>query len=340
MFRAFVPLVCLTLITSTPLAAQQGAVVESSAPVYDAPGYELTSYERAALGGTECDGGNSCDSFCGQESCCDKLLGIFAHSDHCLGEFISPMTNPIFFEDPRTLTEARVIFANHTLPGALGGGDAQLVACQLRAALTENLSLIATKDGFLFAGPDVPLEDGWADINLGLKYNLYKDYDAQQVLSAGARYELPIGSQQALQGNGDGEFDLFLSGATALGQASHFMSAAGFRLPADTNAENQIFYWSGHLDRRLGSTNLYLLGEMNWYHYLKSGAGGIPGVGGLDLFNLGSTNMAGVDIVTGAFGLKYKPNYNREFGIAWEAPVTDNRDVMNSRLTLDAIFRY
>lgn len=73
------------------------------------------------------------------------------------------MTNPVFFEDPRTLTEARLIFLNHKVPGAAAGGNVKLVACQLRAALTYRLSIIATKDGFIMSSNPL-IDDGWADI--------------------------------------------------------------------------------------------------------------------------------------------------------------------------------
>ena len=46
------------------------------------------------------------------------------------------MTNPIYFEDPRTLTEARFIYFHHKVPLAAAGGDVDLFAVQLRAALT------------------------------------------------------------------------------------------------------------------------------------------------------------------------------------------------------------
>jgi len=341
MFRSFVSVLCLSLVATSPGFAEDSSIgtsrSNSNSPRPSATVYDLASYENSVeTSGSECSG------FCGDNSCCDRLLGIIAQSDHCLCDFISPMTNPVFFEDPRTLTEARIIFINHSLPNTapFAGGDVQLLAMQLRAALTEDLSIIATKDGFIFAGPDAPHEDGWADINVGLKYNIFKDYGAQQVVSVGARYELPIGSQQALQGNGDGEFDLFLSGATLLGAGTHFMTAAGIRLPTDTNAESQSSYWSAHLDRQIGASNFYLLGEANWYHWIKSGAGGIPGVAGLDLYNFGSTGVAGNDVVTGAFGLKFKPNCHREFGIAWEAPLTERRDILGNRLTIDAILRF
>ncbi|MEZ6035365.1 MAG: hypothetical protein R3C17_19905 [Planctomycetaceae bacterium] len=92
------------------------------------------------------------------------------------------MTNPVFFEDPRTLTEARMIFVNHNLPGSLGGKSAQLYATQLRFAINEDVSIIATKDGFLVS--DNPLmNDGWADIAAGLKVNVFKDVSTQTLLS-------------------------------------------------------------------------------------------------------------------------------------------------------------
>jgi len=144
----------------------------------------------------------------------------------------------------------------------------------------------------------------------------------------------------ALQHIGTGLFDMFLTGGTQIGTYSHFVSAAGFRLPTDPNVQNDQFYWSFHLDRRLPTVPLYGLLELNWYKWLTSNAGGIPGVGGLDLFNLGSSGVAGQNIVTGAVGAKYKLSALNEIGIAWEAPLTTNRDVIASRLTADLILRY
>ncbi|MEZ5943728.1 MAG: hypothetical protein R3C18_20220 [Planctomycetaceae bacterium] len=163
--------------------------------------------------------------------------------------FISPMTNPVFFEDPRNLTEARIIFANHNVPGGLGGGNVQLYAMQLRAALTDDLSFIATKDGFIVS--DNPLiNDGWADLSAGLKYNLYEDYEYQEILSTGFTYEIPLGSGQALQGNGDGEFHFFLTGGKELLPGMHALSAVGFRVPVDNRAESTSMYWPARSTNR------------------------------------------------------------------------------------------
>jgi hypothetical protein len=84
----------------------------------------------------------------------------------------------------------------------------------------------------------------------------------------------------------------------------------------------------------------YLLTEYNWYHWIKSGDVGLVGVEGGDLFNFGSRGVAGNDIVTGAFGGKFKPSGNMEIGVAWELPLTERRDVLENRITADVILRY
>jgi hypothetical protein len=251
------------------------------------------------------------------------------------------MTNPVYFEDPRNLTEARVIFLNNQVPGAvLGGGPVQLLATQLRAALTERLSVIATKDGYIFAGDDSPPLEGWANVALGLKYNFYANAARQELLSAGVRVEMPTGSYSNMQGNsGSSQFDMFLTGGKQLGERSHIESAAGFRLPADPNDLNQQFYWSLHLDRRLANRPIYGLLEFNWYHWMSDVQGG-PTFGGLDLWNLGSDEVAGTNIVTGAFGLKWKPRSSIEAGVCWEVPLTARRDILDNRITADLIWRY
>jgi len=253
------------------------------------------------------------------------------------------MTNPVYFEDPRTLTEARLIFIQHKIPSLLNGAvpasDVQVLALQVRAALSDDLSIIATKDGFVFADADAPLDDGWANIAMGLKYNLWKDVASQRILSAGVTFEIPTGTPKALQGRGDGMFDLFLTGGAQVGNFSHAISAAGFILPCDRSANSSLFYWSNHFDTKLRD-KLYTFVEFNWYHWMGSGDNGIPGVEGLDFFNLGSSGVAGNDIVTGAFGFKVKPTVLQEIGIAWEFPLTERRDILDNRLTADWIIRY
>lgn len=132
----------------------------------------------------------------------ELLLGkLFCETEGCFDEFISPMTNPIYFEDPRTVTELRGIFWNHTVPQAAGGGQINLYALQIRARLSERLSLIATKDGYIVSSSPL-IDDGWADVALGLKYALYRDARRQRLLSGGFVYDMPVGSTRSLQAKG------------------------------------------------------------------------------------------------------------------------------------------
>lgn len=275
---------------------------------------------------------------------CDELCrgGWLRESDHRFDCFISPMSNPVYFEDPRTLTEARVIFMNQKLPNRapLAGGDFQFLGVQARAAVTDRLSAVMTKSGFFMGGAPTPIDDGWSDVSLGLKYNLLADPAAQQVVSIGANYELPVGSARALQGRSGGEFHTYITGAAAVRDNSHIISAFGWRMPGDAQAQSQLLHWSNHWDTRLTSSGLYVLAEATWYHYLNSGEANPSNVEGLDMFNLGSTDVAGNDIVTGAAGLKLKPSGQREIGLAYELPLTDRRDYLGNRLTFDMIFRY
>lgn len=294
-----------------------------------------------------CDAG--CDSGCGT-GCgtgCGLGAGLFGgrglgsclwRSEGCFDGFISPISNPVFFEDPRNLTEARFVFLNHTLPAGLGGGDVQLYALQLRARLSEIVSLIATKDGFATSSNPL-IDDGWADVSAGLKFGLLRDPQRQSLLSAGFTFEVPTGSERTLQGNGDGELNLFLTGGKRFGDRNYWVSTSGWRQPMNHNDESTVGYWSNHFSRQL-TQRFYVLTEFNWYHWMRAGTGGVPGVEGLDLFNLGSSGVAGNDIVTQAVGFKLKPNRHQEIGAAYEFPLTERRDVLENRLNFNWIFRY
>jgi len=204
--------------------------------------------------GTSC--GSSCDS-CSDtcyDSCCGGLLGgLLKPSDRAFN-FTSPMSNPLFFEDPRTLTEARLIYVNHNIPNSnplFQGGNVQFWALQVRAALTDRLSIIATKDGYIDLrgdNPAFPDGEGFADVALGLKLNLIRNPQTQFLLSGGVTYEVDLGAKQVFQGRGDGEFHLFLTGYKQILGDINWLSATGFRLPTDTAARSTMWYWSNHLD--------------------------------------------------------------------------------------------
>lgn len=87
-----------------------------------------------------------------------------------LDDMISPVSSPTVNEDPRNVTEIRPIFLYHRIPSdfLLGSGSLQVAALQVRVALHERFSLIATKDGRVWINPSGGDEiDGWANIASG-----------------------------------------------------------------------------------------------------------------------------------------------------------------------------
>lgn len=99
--------------------------------------------------------------------------------------------------------------------------------------------MIAAKDGFIVSQSAV-LDDGFADVNAGLKYNRYKNAETQTLLSAGLTYERAVGSHRAIQGNGDDEFHLFATGGTEFPPGWHDDTGSGFRLPVNRSGRNPM----------------------------------------------------------------------------------------------------
>ena len=278
------------------------------------------------------------------------LAGLIKPSDQCFDDFISPMINFVFFEDPRTVTELRPIFVSQRIPDVIGpgipaGGSVQLYAMHIRAALTERLSFIATKDGFIDENTggalDALIDDGWADVSVGLKYNFLRDVNSGTLGSFGFTYEIPMGSKKSLQNIGDGEFHLFGTlGQRLLDGNAHFLTSLGYRVPVDTSLQNTAIHFSNHLDARL-TEYLYLFTEVAVWHWVDDAEAGLPlGVAGQDLFNLSSSNVSGNTLVTQNVGVKIKPSANTELGVAYEFPLTGFQDVIKDRIQVDLILRY
>jgi hypothetical protein len=351
-----------------PTATQSASISHGAASSVSCcdPGYgccdgtgRRTGWLGNLFGCGSCDGicgngicGNACDRGCGGFGCngfgCDGLgggggllgYGIIKPSDRCFDDFISPVTNPVYFEDPRTLTEVRFLFLHHRLPNALTGRSVQLYAAQVRLALSERLSFIATKDGLLYTQSPL-LDSGFADVNAGFKYNLYRDPVAGRLLSGGITYEIPMGSNRSLQGLGDGEFNFFLTGGTRIlgSKRAHWLSASGLRQPLDEAAGNRMAYFSNHVNYQLNFRRpTYVFTEINWWRYLSNGEG-VDVLGG-DLFNFGAPNARNSDLVSQAVGMRVKPRRNIEMGTAYEFPISELNGVLKDRWTFDLIVRY
>ena len=273
-----------------------------------------------------------------------RLLGLFARSDRDFYRFVSPLSNPCLFEDPRTLTEMRWHFVNQWIPNdnpVFGGGTAQLLAVQLRFALTERLSVVAVKDGYLWLHPENAAAgdpQGWADLGGRLKYNMIRNPATQTLLSVGFTHEFPSGANRVFQGTGDGEWNLFYSAGQEFFGVAHWVSGAGIRIPNDGRHSGMM--WSSNAFDVMLTERWYLLSQLNWFHWYENG-GILPlGFEGNDLFNLGSNSVEGNDIVTASIGGRYKFGGYHEMGVAYEMPLTQRKDLVEGRLYVDLTLRF
>lgn len=271
---------------------------------------------------------------------------------------ISPVINPIYFEDPHIHTEVRPIFMQHDLPGTFKfaggaaplGGDVRLYAVQLRYALTDRLGLIATKDGYIEFKPQGALtgvhSDGWANLAAGLKYALIDDRANQFILTPGFTIELPTGSEfgaSQLQGKGLGEWNVFLSAAKGWDNL-HATANIGLRVPNDMSKQTTQLHYSAQLDYYtcryfipfvavnantvLNNANEKLLGALDLNAEMY------------DLINFGSTKAAGNTQATVGGGFRSRLLTQLDLGFAYEAGIASPKGIFDTRFTVDLIWRF
>lgn len=314
-----------------PLESQVEAIIAPTTP------------PTACPGGTACNCGTcNCQTpVCSCESCqictlCDRipLLNRFP-SDRCFEDFVMPVSNPVWSIDPRSLTYVRGIFINQMIDSqtpVLGAGDLQVYALQLGVALNERLSVIAVKDGYnTLQTRGIGNRTGWSDIGLGLKYVLVRDVENQFLLSGGLIYEATNGSSRVFQGNGDSVWTPYLSIGKQIG-CGHLIASTGYHVPGDTAEESQSIYYSVHYDHPVTS-KLSALAELNGIVYTKSGQALPLNIEGGDWINLGSSSVAGNNVLTFAFGADYRFNKCLSFAAAWEFPLSNRKDLLDSRTT-------
>jgi len=277
---------------------------------------------------------------------------------------ISPVLNPVFFEDPTIRTEVRPIFMHHTLskgfPTALpiGGGDIQLYAAQIRWALSDRLAIIARKDGYVSAdlGAVHTLSgqsdryNGFADLQAGVKYAVIDDKEKQLIVTPGLTLELPTGNQEVFQGHGKGEWDLFVSAAKGFGEF-HLAGNTGLRLPNDMSKNTAELHNSLQLDNYVHKYFIPFV-ALNAFTTLNStGAGtalnnqGVPAAlpfdtEGYDLINFGSSQAAGTTQMTLGLGFRSRILDNAYVGFGWEKAAGVGKSIFNDRYTIDFIFRF
>lgn len=287
----------------------------------------------------------------------ENLEGLFGErgewfrSDHAFDGFISPVTNPFLFEDPRSLTEVRPIFLIQKMPNSqpdFQGGNITYFGVQGRVAFTDRLSFVWSKLGGIWINPGsgspVEAESGFAEIWLGPKYTFVRNEDLGSLVAGGLQFQIPVGSRNAFQHNGTLSLVPYVSYAQSLfrdftaGSVNTILNT-GYSF-STTGARSDYWYISGHIDLDVMNCHkFYPLFEMNYYLMTSNGDTTNIGSEGRDLINFGG-QASGKGLLTGAFGARYKITENAQVGGAFEFPFAGPRDLFQYRFTLDFILRY
>lgn len=257
-----------------------------------------------------------------------------------LNDMISPVTHPVVFEDPRHSTEIKPLFAHHAIDNdfATQGGDVNIYAIQARFKVTDNLSIIAVKDGFVDFNPKAVLkkDTGFANIAAGAKYSVYRT--ANSIITPGLTYEAPVGEHEVIQGNGDGLFNPFVSMGTTM-DGWNFILGTGFRVPVNDN-DSTMYDLNIHASYKIGK--LYPLAEFGLVNVVNAGKRlPIPDEGE-DFFNIGSSLSEGKTLTSLAIGARYRATDDIDLGAAWQFPLStgEGSRILDNRVTADVIIRF
>jgi hypothetical protein len=268
-----------------------------------------------------------------------------ARSDQGFKDFISPVTNPTYFEDPRSLTEFRFIGIYQRAPGdnpLLDGGTIYNFNLQGRISINDNWSLILHRLGFsnIKTGDNAVGYGGGTgidDIQLGVKYTFLRDTRSETLLAAGVSFEIPIGSSSVLAGTGAGVTP-YLSYGQGFLDNWHFLATGGYRF-GFAGGSSDFLFASAHLDYGFFK-RFYPLVEMNWYYYTGNGDRQSGDFEGGDLRNIGADNVSGKSLITLAGGFRFKFSDSLQAGIVYEMPVVGTDMLEKYRVMLDFIIRY
>lgn len=275
-----------------------------------------------------------------------------------------PISNPTLFDLALPTTNIHPLILFHQLPDFVQttaglvpmGGDVQVYALQFEIALTDRLSFVANKDGYVDINPDTkPLwsdQSGFANLGAGFKYAFFLDPASGTALSGTMTFEIPTGNHDVFQGEGDGGVNLILNGLKLMGDWQ-FAGSAGVQIPFSDQQATSSFV-SAHASYEVCKYFIPLV-ELNWFHVLDSGdgrpnffsqaGGAVPVIAqfeGGDLLNFGAGNaFANRDFVTAAIGFRSRLMDNVDAGVAYEFPLTSKENgIMKDRITIDVVWKF
>jgi len=272
-------------------------------------------------------------------------------SDHAFDVFASPVTNPHYFEDPRSLTEFRPTFMWQSTPDGnpvFSGGNNFFLNLRGSVAITDRISIVLHRAGFVSTDAQTPILDfgnatGLSEVHIGPKFTIIRNDVSNTVAAIGMAFEIPVGSGDVQQDTGSLTLRPYFSIAQNFLRSDYgsfnFMNTTGYAYSTD-NQRTDYVYSSFHLDYEIAK-RFYPLIEANYVYYTTNGGARAVNFEGGNLFNFGATDISGNSELTIAGGFRYKFTEAVQMGLAGEyGLINTSRSLDNFRVTVDLIFRY
>lgn len=252
-------------------------------------------------------------------------------------QFVHPVTSPYFHENSFITTDIRAWYLYHTFPKSNLGGNAQVAAVQVRVALTDSLQLVAYKDGYAWFDDAVVSDHGAMDVAAGLKWNFYRDTEAQLSLAGGAGYELGLGNDEVLQG--DDELRLWFSADKGFDEL-HLGVTLNYFYPTgseDALGDSERISWHAHADYYVTEWFSPVV-ELNGYHTIDASSTAPLPFTGVDVANLGGGEAQ--DVITLGLGAEFRIDPDLAVRVGYETPLTDDNDLYGDRWTFSLVWSF
>lgn len=289
------------------------------------------------------------------------LDGSIGNGEH---KYVPAVSNPLFNETPYITTEARPIYVRHSASpqaSTLFGADINVVAVQLRLALTDNLGIIATKDGYTWIDWDgttnsngVKDTEGFNNLAFGLKYAFHNNVENQSIATAGIKYEPPSGSIHIdtalahpldnvdLSGAGDGFVNFFLTGAKRYKKLG-LQASGGVNVAIDGDHDSSLIHYTLHADYEVHENVFPMISLNGFTVYDEANRPGltnnlVSGFEVTDLANIGCSIDCGT-VLTAAGGIRFRAMDNILLGIGAEKSI-GREDLFDWRGYFDMVIHF
>jgi len=279
--------------------------------------------------------------------------------------FIPAQTFEYLFEDPFITTGLTAVYVQQDYPidSAFDGGEVQVYALQARLAITDRLAFIATKDGYARHKPGSAIlddQDGYFDVAAGLKYQLIDHPETQFAVAPAIRVEFPVGNKDVFSGHHHGLIIPSISFAKGFDKL-HALGSAGAELSIDRDKGVDFAFYNLQIDYKLARYLSPFVG-LNGIYYFSDGDGslpvqtnvpalgtlplgtvqaalGFPGFEGAEVLNLGSDDVSGNSLISGAIGTWIPLSAKSGLGFAYEVPF-GRKDLNARRFHANFLFEF